>query len=90
MLFGKVFIQNLKTEIFNVATTGCKHIFPHPENTHAHTPSSMCSVLKLVKCLKPLAKVYGVIYSKLTIDRAEDTQPHKYIKSNDLQVYTNT
>lgn len=33
-------------------------------------------------CLKALVKVLGFIYSKLTIDRAEDTQPHihTYIK----------
>lgn len=67
-----------------------KYFFSHPEKTH--TASSKCSVLKLAKRLKPLVKVYSVIYSKVTIDRAEDTQPrtHKCIKSNALQVYTNT
>lgn len=44
--------------------------------THNNTPSLEHSVLKLEKCLKPLVKVYRIIYSKLTIDRAEDTQPH--------------
>lgn len=40
--------------------------------------SEFCPAARKI-CLKALVKVLGVIYTKLTIDRAEDTQPHAHI-----------